>query len=94
MPGPIALLHAYLLLLLAERGVELVLSTRNTRRALAAGGVEAGRGHYPAMVAFHVAFPVCCALEPLLWPRDWPLAAALAAMAVSLLAMALRWWAI
>jgi len=94
MPGPIALLHAYLLLLLAERGVELVLSTRNTRRALAVGGVEAGRGHYPAMVVFHVAFPVCCALEPLLWPRDWPLAAALAAMAVALLAMALRWWAV
>jgi methyltransferase len=94
VPGPIALLHAYLLLLLAERGVELVLSTRNTRRALAAGGLEAGRGHYPAMVVFHVAFPACCAVEPLVWPRHWPLAAALAAMAVALLAMALRWWAI
>jgi methyltransferase len=94
VPGPVALLHAYLVLLLAERGVELVLSARNTRRALAAGGVEAGRGHYPVMVAFHAAFLACCAVEPLRWPRDWPLAAAQAAIAVALLAMALRWWAV
>jgi methyltransferase len=29
-----------------ERVVELVLSTRNRRRALARGGVELGQGHY------------------------------------------------
>ena len=49
-------------------------SRRGTpRRTLAAGGVEAGRGHYPAMVVFHAAFLAACAVEPLLWPRAWPL---------------------
>jgi methyltransferase len=94
MPGPVALLHGYLVVLVAERVVELVVSTRNTRRALAAGGVEAGRGHYPAMVLFHAAFLAACAAEPLLWPREWPRAVSLAALALALLAMALRWWAV
>jgi methyltransferase len=92
--APSALLHGYLLLLLAERGVELLVSSRNARRALAEGAVEAGRGHYPVMVAFHAAFLAACAAEPLLLPRPWPQAAALAALAAALLAQALRWWAV
>jgi methyltransferase len=91
---PAALLHATLLLLGAERVAELAVSTRNARRALARGGVEAGRGHYPAMVAFHAAFLAAAALEPVLWPRPWPLGASLAALATALLAQALRWWAV
>ena len=94
MPLPIQLLHGYLVLLLGERLVELVISTRNARRALAAGGIEAGRGHYPAMVAFHAAFLAACGVEPLLWPRSWPPAVSLGALAFALLAMALRWWAV
>ena len=94
VPPPVALLHGYLVVLLAERAAELVVSTRNTRRALATGGVEVGRGHYPAMVVFHAAFLAACAVEPLLWPRDWPRAASLAALTLALLAMALRWWAV
>jgi methyltransferase len=94
MPAPAALLHGYLVLLAAERLAELVVSSRNARRALAAGGVEAGRGHYPAMVLFHLAFLLACALEPVLLPRAWPAAAALAALAAALLAQALRWWAV
>jgi methyltransferase len=94
MATPLMLLLAWLLLLTAERGVELWLSARNTRRALAAGGVEAGQGHYPAMVLLHGVFLPACALEPLLWPRAWPRALSLGALAVALLAMALRWWAI
>jgi methyltransferase len=94
VPGPVALLHGYLAFLVAERGVELVLSSRNTRRLLGAGGVEVGRGHYPAMVLFHVAFLAACAAEPLLWPRAWPATASLAALGLALLAMALRWWAV
>jgi methyltransferase len=94
MATPLTLLLAWLLLLTAERGVELWLSARNTRRALAAGGVEAGRGHYPAMVLLHGGFLPACALEPLLWPRAWPWALSLGALVVALLAMALRWWAI
>jgi methyltransferase len=94
MPSPVHLLHGYLVLLVAERLVELALSTRNTRRTLAAGGIETGRGHYRVMVVFHAAFLAACAVEPLLWPRAWPPAASLAALALALLAMALRWWAV
>lgn len=94
MPTPAALLHGYLALLLLERAAELVVSSRNARRQLAAGAVEVGRGHYPAMVAFHAGFLVACAAEPVLWPRPWPAAAALAALAAALLAQALRWWAV
>jgi methyltransferase len=94
MVTPATLLHALLLLLLAERGLELLISERHARRALAAGGVEAGRGHYPAMVAFHALFLAACALEPLAWPRPWPMPVALGALAVALLAQGLRWWAV
>ena len=95
VPRPGALLHGYLVVLLAERAVELLVSTRNTRRALAAGGVEAGRGHYPAMVLFHAAFLAACAVEPLLWPRR--LAARRLAGRARPGAAApglLRWWAV
>lgn len=94
MPSPAALLHGYLALLVAERAVELVVSSRNARRELAAGAVEAGRGHYPAMVLFHAAFLLACLAEPLLLPRPWPAAASLAALAAALLAQGLRWWAV
>lgn len=95
MPAPATLLHGYLLVLAAERIAELVVSSRNARRALATGGVEAGRGHYPAMVLFHAAFLAACAVEPLFLPRpSWPVPASLAALAAAILAQALRWWAI
>ncbi len=94
MLGPVALLHAYLLLLLVERVAELWLSARNSRRALSAGAVESGRGHYPAMVLFHAGFLLACAVEPVLWPRRWPPGLSLAALGLALLAMALRWWAV
>lgn len=94
MPSPGAILQIYLALLVAERAVELWLSNRNARRSLAAGGLETGRGHYPAMVLFHALFLVACAVEPLLWPRRWPAGLSLAALGLALLAMALRWWAV
>ncbi len=61
----------------AERVVELVVSSRNARRLLRQGAVEAGRGHYPAMVAFHAALLLACAAEPALLPGAWPAAVAL-----------------
>lgn len=94
MVTPAHLLQGYLVLLAGERLVELLRSERNARASLARGGVEAGRGHYRPLVAAHVAFLAGCALEPWLLPRPWPPAAALAALAVALLAMALRWWAV
>ena len=38
------------------RLAELLLARRNTRRLLAKGGYEVGRGHYPLIVATHAAW--------------------------------------
>jgi methyltransferase len=40
----------------AQRLAELIWAERNTRRLVAAGGRELGRGHYPAIVALHAAW--------------------------------------
>ncbi|MBU8898944.1 hypothetical protein DRW03_25500 [Corallococcus sp. H22C18031201] len=84
----------FLLLVVAERVVELVLSKRNAARAFARGGVEAGQGHYPVMVAFHTSFLVACAAEAVLWARPtlgWVSGVALAGAVAG---QALRYWAI
>ena len=36
-----------------QRAVELIYAECNTRRLLARGAVEAGKGHYPLMIALH-----------------------------------------
>ncbi|WP_405404945.1 isoprenylcysteine carboxyl methyltransferase family protein [Paracoccus sp. Ld10] len=51
-----ALAVAFIAFLLLQRGAELVLARRNTRRLLARGAVEHGRGHYPLIVAMHAAW--------------------------------------
>jgi methyltransferase len=43
-------------LVTSQRLAELVLSRRNAQHLLARGGIEAGAGHYPAMVAVHAAW--------------------------------------
>jgi len=84
----------FLGLLGLERLGELLLSLRNARRARAAGAVEAGRGHYPVMVAFHSLFLLCCGAEVMLVPRSFPGVLGWAALAVAVLAQALRYWAV
>ena len=51
---------AYLILTLVtlQRLGELLLAERNTRRLLAKGAHEVGRGHYPFMVAVHAGWLV------------------------------------
>ena len=51
---------AYLILTLVtlQRLGELLLAERNTRRLLAKGAYEVGRGHYPFMVAVHAGWLV------------------------------------
>lgn len=44
------------LLVAVQRLAELVYARRNTKRLLAAGGVEVGAGHYPVLVLTHVAW--------------------------------------
>jgi methyltransferase len=52
----VSLFHSVLLLVAASRVLELLYARRNTRRLLAAGAVEVGRGHYPVIVALHAAW--------------------------------------
>lgn len=78
----------------AERLLELVVSARNLRWALAHGGREEGRGHFPAMVALHTGLLVACAVEPVLAPRPFLPSLGFAALAAVLAAQALRYWCI
>jgi methyltransferase len=77
-----------------ERLAELVVTQRNRAWSLAHGGVEFGAGHYPAMVALHVALLVGCVVEPVALHRPfipvlgWPM------LAIVLAAQGLRWWCI
>jgi methyltransferase len=77
-----------------ERLAEMVLSARNARRAFRRGAVEAGRGHYPPMVAFHLLFLVACAAEALGRRAPPPLPLAAGALVAALAAQGLRWWAV
>ena len=88
------LYFAFLGVLAAERAVELSLSLHNAKAARAAGAIEAGRGHYPVMVAFHSLFLVSCASEVLLAHRTFPGALGWTAFGVALAAQALRYWAV
>lgn len=77
-----------------ERLAELVVSARNARWSFARGGVESGRGHFPAMVALHTALLVACVVEVVLADRPflgwlgWPM------LALVVASQGLRWWCI
>lgn len=77
-----------------ERVAELVLSARHAQWAFARGGIESGRGHFPAMVCLHTALLIACVAE--VWLADRPFLPGLgwAALAVVLASQALRWWCI
>lgn len=85
---------ALVLAVAGERLAELAVALRNTRWALARGGTESGRGHYPAMVVLHTALLAGCLTEASLADRPfvplpgWTMVAAVVA------AQALRWWCI
>jgi methyltransferase len=77
-----------------ERLFEVRVAERNRVVSKTHGGVEFGRGHYPAMVALHSSLLVGCLVEPIMLHRNfipglgWPM------FAVVLTAQALRWWCI
>ncbi|MCX5414608.1 isoprenylcysteine carboxyl methyltransferase family protein [Streptomyces sp. NBC_00059] len=85
---------ALVLAVAVERLAELAVALRNARWSLARGGTEAGRGHYPAMVALHTALLGACLAETWLAQRPflpwlgWTMVAAVAA------AQGLRWWCV
>lgn len=81
-PGAVALL----LLVTAQRLIELVIARRNDARLRAAGGVEYGAGHYPFMLALHAAWLIG------LWAMATRIAPSLAWVAGYLVLQGLRLW--
>jgi methyltransferase len=77
-----------------ERLGELALSLRNLRWARERGGVEAGRGHYPWMVALHTALLAAAPLEVWYFHRRWIPSLGWTMLALVMATMALRYWAI
>jgi len=75
-----------------ERLNELRVSKRNAAWAFARGGVESGRGHFPAMVALHTALLIGAFVEvvvldrPFLPGLGWPM------LVIALLCQAARIW--
>ena len=79
----------------AERALEMGLSWRNARRALARGGVEAeSRSFYLLMVVAHGLFLAAGPLEVVLLGRPVIPPVAIVATWIVVLTMALRYWAI
>jgi methyltransferase len=84
----------FVAVIVLERVAETIVSSRNVRRALARGGVEAGASHYPAMVALHAAFLASCVIEVWLLRRPWIPALGVPMIGVVATAMGLRYWVI
>jgi methyltransferase len=85
---------ALLAVIACERLAELVVSARHANALLRRGGTEYGFGHFPVMIALHVALLAGCVLEPLLGHRTFVPALGFPMLAVTLLANGLRWWCI
>lgn len=64
---------AVVMLVAAQRLVELVIARRNTARLLAQGAIEHGRGHYPLIVLLHAAWLVTLPIvvQADRWPDPW-----------------------
>jgi methyltransferase len=77
-----------------ERLVELVVSKRNAAWSLDRGGVETGRGHYPAMVLLHTGLLVGMLVEAWLRRPEVPEAWAWSMLVLVVGSQALRWWCI
>ncbi len=77
-----------------ERLAELVVSQRHAAGSLDRGGVESGRGHFPAMVALHTALLAGCWAEPIALHRTFIPALGWPMLALVVAANALRWWCI
>lgn len=74
-----------------ERLAELVVAKRNAKWSFARGGIETGRGHYPAMVALHTALLVSCIAETVVFDRPFIPLLGWTMFALLLGAQALRW---
>lgn len=77
-----------------ERIVELFISKRYAARAFERGGVESGRGHFPAMVTLHTGLLVGALAE--VWLLDRPFIPVLGwpVLVLALLCQVGRYWVI
>ena len=86
--------YAFILLIGAERLVELAVSRRNASWSFANGGREFGRGHYPVMVGMHALLLVSCIVEvatlhrPFVAWLGWPMVILVVA------STGMRWWCV
>lgn len=70
------MIAAYVIIALValQRLAELPYAMRNTKRLLAKGAVELGRGHYPLFIVLHASWLIAIALAlPAHPPIHWPL---------------------
>lgn len=85
---------ALVLAVAGERVAELAVARRHSRWSAARGGIEAGSGHYPAMVALHSALLAGCLAEAWLAGRTFHPLLGWTMVSVVVAAQALRWWCI
>lgn len=77
-----------------ERLAELAVSARNARWSFARGGVESGRGHFPAMVALHSGLLVACVVEAVVAGRPFLPWLGVPMLVLVLAGQGLRWWCV
>jgi methyltransferase len=83
--------YLFVLVVGAERLVELAVAQRNAAWSIARGGKEFGRDHYPAMVSMHTLLLVSCIVE--VWSQNRPFVPWLAWPMVALVVLStlVRW---
>jgi methyltransferase len=86
--------YLFIVLIGAERLVELVVSRRNATWSFAQGGREFGRGHYPVMVGMHTLLLVSCIAEVATMHRPFLPWLGWAMVGVVAISTALRWWCV
>lgn len=82
---------ALLSVIACERVAELAVSARHANALLRRGGTEYGQGHFPVMIALHVALLAGCVLEPVLGHRAFVPALGWSMLALTVAANGLRW---
>jgi methyltransferase len=93
--GAGVILYGGLILLTgAERIVELVVSTRNAKRAFADGGIEFGHRHFPFMIALHTSLLLGAFAEVVFLHRPFIPALGVTMLVIALLCQAGRYWCI
>jgi methyltransferase len=88
--------YAIIALVALARLFELPYSARNTKRLLAQGAIETGRGHYPFLILLHIAWLISMVLalpkHPVIHWLPLGVYAALQALRIWIIATLGPWW--